>query len=143
MKLIWYSCQYAYTVLPAINITITLLDIIRRHAFFLNSTFRRLDSVSVFRWNLLRWAQQKELVFVSELVPSEGGDRIQPPKRRVLTAFSKPMIAPSYRRTSLMVHNSFAAEKIEQYYCLLGVTPCTPAELHRRFRGKYCLHLQG
>jgi hypothetical protein len=32
----------------------------------------RLGSVSVFRWNLLRWAQQKELVCVSELVPKQG-----------------------------------------------------------------------
>jgi hypothetical protein len=28
-------------------------------------TFRRLDSVSVFGWNILRWVQQKELVSVS------------------------------------------------------------------------------
>jgi hypothetical protein len=32
---------------------------------FLFKTFRRLDSVSVFRWNLLTWAQSIELVPVS------------------------------------------------------------------------------
>jgi hypothetical protein len=30
------------------------------------TVFRRLDSVCVCRWNLLKWAQQEELVFVSE-----------------------------------------------------------------------------
>jgi hypothetical protein len=39
------------------NITIIILDIIRRPVFYLKTTFQRLDSVSVFRWNLLKWAQ--------------------------------------------------------------------------------------
>jgi hypothetical protein len=28
-------------------------------------TFQRLDSVFVFKWDILRWAQEKELVSVS------------------------------------------------------------------------------
>jgi hypothetical protein len=34
-----------------------------------NTTFRRLDSVSVFRWNLLSWVQSIELVPISGPVP--------------------------------------------------------------------------
>jgi hypothetical protein len=32
---------------------------------FKNTTFRRLDSVSVFRWNLLSWVQSVELILIS------------------------------------------------------------------------------
>jgi hypothetical protein len=40
------------------NLTNTILNIILRPVCSLkNTTFRRLDSVSVFRWKLLRWAQ--------------------------------------------------------------------------------------
>jgi hypothetical protein len=38
-------------------ITITILDFISSLVFIENATFRRLDSVSVFRWNILIWAQ--------------------------------------------------------------------------------------
>jgi hypothetical protein len=42
------------------------LDIIHRPVFYLKHTsFRRLDSVSVFRWNLLSWAEPIELVPIS------------------------------------------------------------------------------
>jgi hypothetical protein len=34
--------------------------------FYLKHMFRRLDSVSVFRWNLLGWAQSIDLVYISE-----------------------------------------------------------------------------
>jgi hypothetical protein len=37
-----------------INISTTILDINNRSFFYLkNTTFRRLDFVSIFRWNLL------------------------------------------------------------------------------------------
>jgi hypothetical protein len=36
-------------------ITVTVLDIICRPVFYSSTTFRRLDSVSVFTWDLLRW----------------------------------------------------------------------------------------
>jgi hypothetical protein len=39
------------------------MDII--HDIDIAMIFQRLDSVTVFRWNLLRWAQQKELVSIS------------------------------------------------------------------------------
>jgi hypothetical protein len=42
-----------------------LLDIVHRPAFYLNTTFRTLYSVSVFRCDLLRWAQQIQLISVS------------------------------------------------------------------------------
>jgi hypothetical protein len=42
------------------------LDIIHRPVFYLkHTTFRRLYSVSVFRWNLLSWDQSIELVPIS------------------------------------------------------------------------------
>jgi hypothetical protein len=41
-----------------INITITILDIIHVLSFIYNTTFRRLNTISVFRWNLFSWAQQ-------------------------------------------------------------------------------------
>jgi hypothetical protein len=42
--------------------TVTILGVIHRlDYFFKNTTFRRLDSVSVVRWNLLRWARWKEV----------------------------------------------------------------------------------
>jgi hypothetical protein len=51
------------------------LDIIRGPDSILRpTTFWRLDSVSVLWWNLLSWAQSKELVPM---------DRIQSPKRYV------------------------------------------------------------
>jgi hypothetical protein len=37
-----------------IDIPITILDTIHRPEFYLTTTFRRQDSVSVFRWNLLQ-----------------------------------------------------------------------------------------
>jgi hypothetical protein len=41
-----------------INITITILDITHRPVYYLkHTTSRRLDTVSVFRWNLLSWSQ--------------------------------------------------------------------------------------
>jgi hypothetical protein len=46
-----------------VYITLIILDII--HCPVLNITFQRQDSVSIFRWNLLRWAQYKEIVSVS------------------------------------------------------------------------------
>jgi hypothetical protein len=33
-------------------------------------TFRRLDSVSVFKWNLLSWTQSTDLVLISGLALS-------------------------------------------------------------------------
>jgi hypothetical protein len=51
-----------------INITITILDIIHRIVFYLKHGVRRLDSVSVFRWNLLSWIKQQELVPVPGLL---------------------------------------------------------------------------
>jgi hypothetical protein len=53
------------------------LDVRHRPVFIQNTMFRRLDSVSVFRYNLLSWAQSVELAPIS-------GDRIQSPKRHVL-----------------------------------------------------------
>jgi hypothetical protein len=45
------------------NKILLCLDIIHRLVFTKKSTtFRRLESVSVFRWHLLRWAQSIELV---------------------------------------------------------------------------------
>jgi hypothetical protein len=38
------------------------LDIIHRSLFHLNTTFRRLDSLFVFWWNLLSWTRWKEPV---------------------------------------------------------------------------------
>jgi hypothetical protein len=49
---------------------------------FQNITFRRLDSISVFRENLLSRAKSIELVPISG--PETNGDRIQSPKRCVL-----------------------------------------------------------
>jgi hypothetical protein len=46
-------------------ITITILDIIQHPIFYLKTAFCILDSVSVFRWNLLNCAQPTELVHVS------------------------------------------------------------------------------
>jgi hypothetical protein len=55
--------------------------------------FRKLNSVSVFRWDLLNWAQWIEIVSVSglscllgatEYVPPEDRDRILSPKRSIL-----------------------------------------------------------
>jgi hypothetical protein len=48
-----------------INTTTVFLDIIHRPVFISNTTFRRLDYVSVFRWNLLSWTQLTELVPIS------------------------------------------------------------------------------
>jgi hypothetical protein len=45
---------------------IEFLNIIHRPVFYLkHTTFRRLDSFSVFRWNLLGWAQSIKLVPIS------------------------------------------------------------------------------
>jgi hypothetical protein len=39
------------------------------YCFYLkHRTFRRLDSVSIFRWNLFNWAQSTELVLISGLL---------------------------------------------------------------------------
>jgi hypothetical protein len=57
---------------------IVLLDIIHRAVIFKKTTFRILDSVARFRWNLPSWAES------IELVPNSGHeevDRIQSPKR--------------------------------------------------------------
>jgi hypothetical protein len=42
------------------------LDFIHRPVFIYKTKFWRLESVSVFRWNLLSWAQSIELVPISE-----------------------------------------------------------------------------
>jgi hypothetical protein len=48
-------------------IIITIMDIIHRPVFLFKKTrFRRLDSASVFRWNLLRFAQYKRIDSFSE-----------------------------------------------------------------------------
>jgi hypothetical protein len=45
-------------------LSITALDIIQLSVIYLKNTmFRKLDSVSVFRWSLFIWAQQIELVY--------------------------------------------------------------------------------
>jgi hypothetical protein len=76
-------------------VTIAFLDITHRLALYLKQTLRRLDSVSVFRWNILSWTLQIELVCLrapeerkqlskldpTEKGPSEDGGRIQSPKR--------------------------------------------------------------
>jgi hypothetical protein len=49
------------------NVTTALLDIIHRPVFHLKHNVRRLDSVFVFRWKLLSWAQQTVLVSVARL----------------------------------------------------------------------------
>jgi hypothetical protein len=42
---------------------VMFMDIIHRPVFYLKHTaFRKLDSVSVFRWNLLNWTQSVEFV---------------------------------------------------------------------------------
>jgi hypothetical protein len=43
------------------------LDIIHRPVFNENTAFQRLDSVSVFKYNLLSWAQETELAPISGL----------------------------------------------------------------------------
>jgi hypothetical protein len=48
-----------------INITITIVDIIHRRFFCLKYNFLGTGSVSVFKWNLLRWAQYIDLIPVS------------------------------------------------------------------------------
>jgi hypothetical protein len=53
------------------NIIITILDIIHRPVFYLKHNFRRLASTSVFRWNLLTWVRQTELVSVFEDTETE------------------------------------------------------------------------
>jgi hypothetical protein len=45
-----------------VSTSIMFLDIIHCLVFIYNTKFRRLDSVSVFRQNLLCWAQSIELV---------------------------------------------------------------------------------
>jgi hypothetical protein len=66
--------------LNLMNPVIVFLGIIHRPVFYLkHTTFRSLDSVWVFRWNLHSWTRSIELVPISE-----GGHRIQSPKRRVL-----------------------------------------------------------
>jgi hypothetical protein len=47
-----------------------ILDIMDRPVFIRTQRFRRLDSVLIFRWDLLSWDQYTELVSASE-------DRIQ------------------------------------------------------------------
>jgi hypothetical protein len=41
--------------------------IIHRPVVYLKAMFRRLDYISIFRWNLLRWIKLEELVSVSGL----------------------------------------------------------------------------
>jgi hypothetical protein len=41
------------------------LDIIHHPVFVLNTMFQRLDSVSVFKWNLFSWVQSIEVVPIS------------------------------------------------------------------------------
>jgi hypothetical protein len=42
-----------------IRVIITILDIIHCPVFYLKHNVSRLDSVPIFRWNLLRWAVDK------------------------------------------------------------------------------------
>jgi hypothetical protein len=66
--------------LNLMNPIIVVLEIIHRPVFYLkHMTFQRLDSVSVFRWNLLSWAQSIELVPISI-----DEHRIQSPESCVL-----------------------------------------------------------
>jgi hypothetical protein len=54
---------------------IVFLDIIHCCSYLKHTLFQRLDSVSIFRWNLLSWAQLTELVPIpTEQVPLEDGD---------------------------------------------------------------------
>jgi hypothetical protein len=58
------SCQdfiQTYQNNPNFNTYIVFLDFIHRPVFYLNTAFRRLNSVSVFRWILPMWAQSIEL----------------------------------------------------------------------------------
>jgi hypothetical protein len=50
-------------------LTIPILDIIHRPVFYLNATFQKLHFISAFRWNILRWIQNKGLASVSDQVP--------------------------------------------------------------------------
>jgi hypothetical protein len=65
------------------------MDIIRRPVFYLKQAFSRIHGVSVFRWILLRWAQQIELVSVSgpEYASRKDGGRNQSPKRCALEKY--------------------------------------------------------
>jgi hypothetical protein len=54
-----------------INVTITILDIIHRRGFLNMQRFGDwILSQFVFSWNILRWAQKKELVSVPDLILS-------------------------------------------------------------------------
>jgi hypothetical protein len=56
---------------------------IRRPVFYLNTTFRKPDSVTVFKWNLLIWIQSGVSRFgLTQYVLLEDGDVIQSPKHR-------------------------------------------------------------
>jgi hypothetical protein len=62
-----FVCPFACVITLTLDFgtTIVFLDTIHRHALIYNTAFRRLDSVSVFRWNLLSWVQSIELVPIS------------------------------------------------------------------------------
>jgi hypothetical protein len=63
-----YKYATIYTFLLETNsrdTNIMFLDIIHRPVFIWNITLWRLDSVSVFRWNLLSLVQPIQLVFIS------------------------------------------------------------------------------
>jgi hypothetical protein len=52
---------------------------IHRPVFIYDTTFWRLDSASVFRWNLFSWAQSIELVPITgSRLHSQYGPRIYP-----------------------------------------------------------------
>jgi hypothetical protein len=69
----------------SINKVLEFLDIIHHPDFFKDTTFRRLDFVSVLRSNLLCWAQRIDLVLISGQATfrCKDGNRTQSPKRRV------------------------------------------------------------
>jgi hypothetical protein len=80
-----------------IHITVVVfLDIINHPIFILNATFRRLDSVSVFRWNLLSLAQSVELVPLSGHLQCQNQSQSQ--SQSHFTTGGLPPISSSWRQ---------------------------------------------
>jgi hypothetical protein len=67
--------------------TVMFLDIIHHNTFIWNTEFLRLDSVSIFRWNLLNWAQLIELVISLMLFWIKTGKWIMPRNTTVVLIY--------------------------------------------------------
>jgi hypothetical protein len=86
LEMEWYGCKWQLSYAKhlynqTIFITVTILGIIHHPVLSKTRRFGDTDSVSVFKWNLLCWAQERGLVCLHTLAITQIGF-IKPTKHK-------------------------------------------------------------